>query len=151
MTDFSIAGICANASMDEHRSKVFEFERAMLAAPQVELRVEHIYGDGWYAREMHVPAGVIVSGAVHRFINSNMLARGEMILASEDGLMHVKAPYYVVSPPGTKRIAQTMTDCVWVTYLATDERDPEKIEALFTTNDEQEYLAMQKNPTLEGK
>lgn len=151
MPDLSIANLFDPISPEEHRSKVFEFERAMLAAPQVELQVEHHFGHNVVAREMRAPAGVIISGRIHLFENLNMLMQGEMILATEAGPVHLKAPCTIVSPPGTKRIAQTITPCVWTTVIGTSERDPEKIEAMFTTNDEQQYLAMSKNLTLEGE
>lgn len=148
--DFPISETCQPLTPGQHRAKVFEFERAMLQAPQVELRVEHVYGDGWYARELHIPADVVVSGSVHKFINSNMLARGEMMLGTESGPLRVTAPYFVVSPPGTKRIVHTLTECVWISLHVTDERDPEKIREIFTTNDEQECLAMSEKTKLEG-
>jgi hypothetical protein len=52
----------------------------------------------------------------------------------------VSAPFTVVSPPGTKRIAIAVTDCVWTTILGTDETDPEVIEKHFTIKTEKEYL-----------
>jgi hypothetical protein len=62
----------------------------------------------------------------------------------------VSAPFTIVSPPGTKRIACTHTECVWTTFFVTKETDPEKILAEFTTNDEQEYLSCRGNQETEG-
>ncbi len=126
---------------DIPRSKVFEIEEKMRAMPQVALRVEHHYSPNVYARELHIPAGVALTGRVHKFDNMNILTQGEMSVSTEHGMKRIKAPYTIVSPAGTKRIALAHTDCIWTTILGTDETDPEKIEALFTTNDEQEYLA----------
>lgn len=151
MSDLSIAELLQPISPEQHRAQVFAFERTMLFAPQVELEVEHHFGHNVVAREMRAPAGVIISGRIHLFENLNMLLQGEMILATESGPVHLKAPCTIVSPPGTKRIAQTLTPCVWTTIIGTSERDPEKIEEMFTTNDEQQYLAMSKNLTLEGE
>jgi hypothetical protein len=63
-----------------------------------------------------------------------------MRLLTDEGFKDVSAPYTVVSPPGTKRIALALTDCVWTTILATPETDIEKIEEIFVCKTEEEYL-----------
>jgi hypothetical protein len=70
----------------------------------------------------------------------NILSGGEISVSTQDGIMRVSAPFTVVSPPGTKRIAYAHTDCTWTTILATEETDPEKIEAHFTVATEKEFL-----------
>ena len=52
----------------------------------------------------------------------------------------VEAPFTVVSPAGTKRIARTLTDCVWTTVHGTDEVDLNIIEKTFIAKNEQEWL-----------
>jgi hypothetical protein len=138
-------------SQSELRAMVTRFETEQLKKPQVELKVFHHFSKGVYARELHIPAGMEVTGAIHKHSNMNTLSMGSMLLVMEDGLYYVKAPYTVASPSGTKRAALSLTDCVWTTYFGTDETDPEKILREFTTNDEQQYLAMSKNLTLEGE
>jgi len=59
---------------------------------------------------------------------------------TEDGIKEVEAPFTVVSPAGTKRIAYAHTDCVWTTILNTNLNNPEQIEKEFTTDDENEWL-----------
>lgn len=123
------------------RARVFEFEREQAKKPQVQLRVETHFAPGIYARELHIPAGTEITGRVHRFENFNILSQGEMIVTTDIGVEHVRAPYSCVSRAGTKRAARTLTDCIWTTILGTNETDPEIIQKLFTTNDEQEFLA----------
>lgn len=134
-----------------NRAKVATIEQELLRHPQVELRVEHYFSPGVYARELHIPKGTILTGRVHKFENMNILSQGEMSVMTERGMQRVKAPFTVISPPGTKRIAYAHEDCVWTTILGTDELDSEKIELQFTTNDEAEYLAFRKTLNLEGK
>jgi hypothetical protein len=113
----------------------------MLSMPQVELPVRHYFSPGVYARELTIPAGVCLTGAVHRYEQLNILSKGTMKVLLEDGtIQEVSAPFTVVSPPGTKRIAVTLTDCVWTTILGTDETDPEIIEKHFVIKSEKEYL-----------
>jgi len=41
---------------------------------------------------------------------------------------------------GNQRIAYAHTECTWTTILATEEKDPELIEAQFTVATQQEFL-----------
>lgn len=63
-----------------------------------------------------------------------------MQVLTEDGIQEVSAPFIVVSPAGTKRIAYAVTDCVWTTILGTRETDPEKIEKEFVLKTKEAYL-----------
>lgn len=136
---------------DEFRAKVFAMEREMLKQPQAEIKVVHHFSPGLYARELHIPEDVFLTGAIHKFTNMNILSQGEISVLTENGIVRVQAPFTVVSPPGTKRIAYTHTDCVWTTFFPTDETDVEKIVAMFTTNDEQEYLTHNEMLLLKGE
>ncbi|MFZ6769937.1 hypothetical protein ACO0LM_23020 [Undibacterium sp. Di26W] len=132
------------------RQQVNELEAAMKKLPQVELKVVNHFANGVYARELHIPVGVTLTGRIHKYDNLNILSQGEMLVTTEAGLVHVKAPFTVVSPAGTKRIATTLTDCIWTSIHGTDETDIDKIEQHFTAGDDQEYLDHCKKLTLEG-
>lgn len=112
----------------------------MLKMPQVELPVRHDFSPGVYARTLTIPEGVCLTGAVHKYEQLNILSKGTMKVLTEDGIQEVSAPFIVVSPPGTKRIAYAITDCVWTTILGTNETDPETIEKDFTLKTKEEYL-----------
>lgn len=118
------------------------FEDFNFNRPQVELEVIIHRSPGIHARELRIPAGVELSGAVHLFENLNILSGGTMDLLTENGIERVTAPFTCVSPPGTKRIARAVTDCVWTTILGTDEQDEEKVAEKFTTQTEASYLAL---------
>jgi hypothetical protein len=66
----------------------------------------------------------------------NILSKGEISVLTEDGIKRVSAPFHVVSPAGTKRIAYAHEDCVWTTIHGTEENDLEKIEAHFIAQSE---------------
>lgn len=122
------------------RQAVFDMERLMLQYPQVELKVKHYFSKGVYARELHIPAGVILTGEIHKFENLNILSQGKIEVLTEKGMEAVEAPFTVVSPAGTKRIARAITDCVWTTVHGTDENDLNIIEKTFIAKSEQEWL-----------
>jgi hypothetical protein len=143
------AGI--NSQTKITREHVISLENQILNLPQLDLRVEHHFSEGVYARELHIPAGTILTGKIHKFTNLNILSKGEISVLSENGIERVTAPFTVVSPPGTKRVAYTHTDCVWTTIHGTYEQDLDKIEEIFTTNNEQEYLAFVESLVIENK
>lgn len=144
----SLAGALATAdaehslTLGQVRALAQGFEDFNFSRPQVELEVIIHHSPGIHARELRIPAGVELSGAVHLFENLNILSGGTMDLLTENGIERVTAPFTCVSPPGTKRIARAVTDCVWTTILGTDELDEQKIAEQFTTKNEASYLAL---------
>lgn len=93
------------------RAQILQAERLMRELPQLAIEPAHTFGPGFYARTIEVPAGATLTGKVHSTEHIFILSRGEMLLATEDGRRHVKAPFQCVSRPGLKRIGHALTDC----------------------------------------
>jgi hypothetical protein len=122
------------------RDKVFAAETYLKEQPQLQLETSHYFSKGVYAREIKIPAGTILTGEIHKFQNLNILSKGTMQVLTENGIQEVEAPFTVVSPAGTKRIAYTLTDCVWTTIHGTDETNLKVIEHTFIAKSEEEWL-----------
>lgn len=133
------------------RDKVFALERAMLKEPTAYVSggkrniddlcpVKHYFSHGVYAREIFIPKGTVLIGKIHKYTQLNIMSKGELSVLTEEGIKRVKAPFTIVSPPGTKRIAYAHEDTIWTTVHGTDEIDLEKIEAHFIAQSEQDYL-----------
>lgn len=132
------------------RAKVFAAEDQIRALPPAALRVTHHFSQGVYARELFIPKGTVLTGKIHKHENLNIMSAGELSVLTEEGMKRVRAPFTVVSPPGTKRIAYAHEDTVWTTIHGTDETDVEKIEEMFVAESEQEFLTFcQKQKELE--
>lgn len=123
------------------RDKVGMIEQEMFKHEQLELPVKHYFSHGVYARELFIPKDTLLTGKIHRYQQINILSKGDISVLTEDGVLRVQAPFTVVSPPGTKRLAYAHEDCVWTTILPTNETDPDKIEQLFTSDSEADYAA----------
>jgi hypothetical protein len=122
----------ATLSKPEIRAFIAAIEdQAIVRADQVEIPPKHHFSKGVYAREISIPKDTVVIGKIHKHQNLNILSQGEMLLVSVDGVMHVKAPYTIVSSPGVKRLALALSDCVWTTIHGTNETDIDKIENEF--------------------
>lgn len=133
------------------RFKVFAFEKLLKEYPQLELKVYHHFSKGVYARELHIPAGVILTGEIHKFENLNILSQGTIEVLTEKGVERVEAPFTIVSPAGTKRVARALTDCVWTTIHGTELKDINEIRQCFIAADEQEWLEFSGQNQLEFK
>lgn len=122
------------------RTKIELAEEAMRQFPQLDLPVKHHFADGVYARELFIPRDTILTGKIHKYSQLNILSLGEISVLTDEGVKRVRAPFALVSPPGTKRIAYAHEDCVWTTVHGTHEKDLEKIEEHFIAQSEAEYL-----------
>ena len=107
---------------------------------RAELHVEHYFSPGVYARALFIPKDTLLTGKIHKYENLNILAKGSMDVLIDGEICSVQAPFIVVSPPGTKRIAHTHEDCIWITIHGTDLIDINEIEQKFIAQNEQEFL-----------
>lgn len=131
--------------------KIFAFEKLSRQHQQVELKTIHHFSKGVYAREVHIPAGVILTGHIHKFENLNILSEGIIEVLTEKGMERVEAPFTIVSPAGTKRVARAITNCVWTTVHGTEETNLDIIEKTFIVKSEDEWLEFKNVSQLEFK
>ena len=68
----------------ERRDRIQSFENALMGMPQVELKVTHYFADGLYAREMFIPKGTMLTGALHLFEHINVCSQGDISVYTED-------------------------------------------------------------------
>jgi hypothetical protein len=122
------------------RQKVERMEVEMLEHPQVPIVPVHYFGDGVYAREITIPKDTLLTGKIHKYEQINILSKGDISVLTDKGVVRVQAPFTVVSPSGTKRIAYAHEECVWTTILRTDLTDPDEIEDYFVVDTDRQYL-----------
>jgi quercetin dioxygenase-like cupin family protein len=110
------------------REQICALERELLKLPQQSIPVTHYFAPGLYARRIDIPATATLTGKIHRFGHLNILAAGEIIVWTEEGMRHLVAPAVIVSQPGIKRAGHALTDCTWITVHATEQTDPDAAE-----------------------
>lgn len=132
------------------REKAERLEKVLLTAPQVDCPVREYFAPGIYAREITLPAGTVLVGAVHKMANLAILSKGRLILATDNGPIEISAPYTLTVKPGAKNAATALEDSVWTNFLPnpTDEKDPEKLAEMFTESKACELLGGSKNAQL---
>ena len=109
------------------REAVEQIEDAMQGMPPAFLPIKHYFANGMYAREMTMPAGAIVTGAIHKTTHFCILSQGRVRVMSEDGIDEFVAPAIIISQPGTKRAIHALEDTVWTNIHATNETDLDKL------------------------
>lgn len=105
------------------REKVERLEASMIGHEPIECPIRHIFASGIYAREMTVPAGVTLTGAVHKTCHLSILSKGRVVVATEDGVIELAAPSTLVAQPGAKRAIHALEETVWTTIHATETTD----------------------------
>ena len=110
---------------------ILALEREMEQMPNRihDMTVVHHFAPGVYARELHIPAGTLLTGKMHKTTHLNVVSAGDITVWTEEGMKRISAPFTFVSYPGTKRIGLAHTDTVWTTIHVTNETDLDKIEA----------------------
>jgi quercetin dioxygenase-like cupin family protein len=71
---------------------------------------KHTFADGIYVREMSIPKGEAVIGAIHKHLHVWILLSGCIRVATEDSVEEYKAPCTVLSRPGIKRVIYAVED-----------------------------------------
>lgn len=128
------------------RTKILSVEERLrnavaAGAEEANCPLKHHFAPGAYGREIFIPAGSLVVGKIHKHAHLNMLMKGRVSVATEEGVKHLEAPLTMVSPPGTKRVVYAHEDTVWVTVHLTNETDLEKIEDHVIAKSYDEYTA----------
>lgn len=95
----------------------------------------HHFIPGAYGRELHIPAGTILVGKIHRAPCFNFVNAGTITVLTEDGIKTITAPAFFRSDAGVKRVGVAHTDTVWITMHPTNETDLERLEAEITAPD----------------
>lgn len=108
---------------------------------QVEIKPVHRFADGLYAREIFIPKGTLLTGKIHKREHLNIVALGEISVLTEAGPQRIKAPFTMVSLPGTKRVGYAHEDTVWITVHATDETRVELVEDELVVDTYDQYQA----------
>ena len=120
-------------AVPQEHAPIYRLEAQLLALPQVEMPVEHHHCAGLYARTMHIPAGTVLTGAVHRHECFFVVRQGLLYVTTDNGVRKLKAGDMFVTPAGTKRAGVAMSECVVTTFHAnpTGETDPQALWDLF--------------------
>lgn len=115
----------------------------MLNMPQAEVKTNHYFCEGCYAREITIPSGVLIVGAKHKTEHFHVISKGECVISNMGKDEVFKAPFTGVTKQGSKRAILALTETVFTTFHPTEETDINKIEQAIIEN---EGLKISNNP-----
>jgi hypothetical protein len=110
------------------REAIERLEAEVLKLPQVDLHTTHALAGGVYARTIFIPAGTVLTGAVHKKDHINIL-QGDITAWTEGGVRRFTGHHVLESKAGAKRAGVAHADTTWTTVCRTDLTDIEAIEA----------------------
>ena len=130
--------------------QILHFEDRLAKRPQIECPVREWFVDGLYAREISVPQNTYVTGAEHKHRHLCMLSLGEATVVTVKGMKRLKAPCTFIADPG-KLVGYAHTDCVFTSFHATAETDPDKVIEELCTSTRDELQGGSRNKQLLNK
>lgn len=132
------------------REKAERLEAAMLALPQADCPVHHYFAPGLYAREMTIPKGVTVTGAIHKTEHLIVVSMGLLRVSTEGGWRDVAAGETIVCKPGMKNAVHALETSRWTNFLPNPENitDTDRLTELFTESKASELLGGADNKQL---
>lgn len=126
----------ANVLRTYCRDDIVRLENAMLDLPE-EVKVDlkdatlHHFAPGVYVRELRIPAGVCLTGKIHKHEIMNILVSGTIQVTTDNGIEELTGPMIFNSAAGSKKAGFTLTDVVWLNVHPTESTDLEEIEEEF--------------------
>ena len=139
-----LAHILGDIQQRAYIDTVRDVQKQLSESPDViDVPVQHHFAPGVYMRQMDAAAGTLVVSKMHRTEHMNILLKGSLTVATEDGIQLMTAPCVLKSMPGTKLIGYFHEDSSWITIHPTSDTDLEKIEQQVIVPDDEidQFLA----------
>lgn len=136
------------AIQETTREKVNRLEDALRSVPQVDCPIRHHFAPGIYAREITIPKGTVLTGAIHKQESLVVLSAGRLRLVTDDGTVEISAPYTLTCKAGAKNAALALEDSVWTNFFATEETDQDKLVEILTESKASDLLGGDTNQQL---
>lgn len=109
------------------REQILNIEKFILDCPQAETPTSHYFSPGIYAREMFIPAGTVLTGAVHKTEHLVQFV-GDITVLTDGGMQRLTGRHTFVSKPGAKRVGYAHADTWCTGFFATNKTNIEELE-----------------------
>jgi quercetin dioxygenase-like cupin family protein len=103
--------------------------------------IKHIFADGLYAKETHIPAGMRLGKHTHSYTHFSILAKGSVVVRSGKDWATYEAPACIEIKADIEHEVQALTDATWYCVHSTDETDEEKIDQVLIHKGEEQWQA----------
>ncbi len=131
------------------KNKILNFENVLLSleeSQKIQLHITHFHANGIYAREMKMPKGIVLTGAIHKYDHICVLNIGKICVVDEfEGSRILEAPCTFVSKAGVKRAFEALEDSVFTTFHKCIETEESKIWDALVSKNYEEYAKFMEN------
>ena len=142
--DMPRLGLIAMTNQVWSQEKILQLENQIQKAiddgvfPAMPNAVTHEFCNGMYARTLFLPAGGLLTGAIHKDESFFLIRSGVIIITTDEGTAEVGPGFLAVTKPGTKRAGLALTDCTVTTVHPNpdNETDPDRIWDQYTVEPE---------------
>ncbi len=125
-----------------HAPEFDKLEAAMACAPQACCPVSHRFTPGLYIREILLPAGTLLTSAIHKTEHPFVVSAG-IVRVMEPGQppVTIEAPYTGITTPGTRRLLYAIEDTIWTTFHPTTRGEDEMDQIMLDLVEDPPHLA----------
>ena len=109
-------------------SSVSAMHAKMVGTFAVDPCIVHNFSDGLYAKQMTIPKGFVAGQHAHSFSHLSILAKGKVIVETDEGEQTYEAPACIEIKKQTNHMITALEDTVWFCVHATDETDIDRID-----------------------
>lgn len=88
----------------------------------------HHFSDGLYAKELVIPKDMGIVQHSHKYAHLSILAKGRVIVISDDKEQEYKAPACIEIKAGVHHKVISLEDAIWYCIHATEETDADKVD-----------------------
>jgi len=88
----------------------------------------HHFGGGTYAKEMQVPAGMVVEKHMHDFTHLSILASGKAAVTIDGKTQTITGPHCLTVEAGKQHTIFAITNLVWYCVHATECTDADEVD-----------------------
>jgi len=114
---------------------ISDLHKQMVGTFEIDLGTVHNFSDGLYAKQMFVPKGYMVGQHAHAFSHLSILAKGKVIVRTDNETTTYTAPACLEIKKGIQHAIEALEDTVWFCIHATDETNINKIDKVLIESD----------------
>lgn len=131
---------------------IYKLEQEIYNLPRVEMPVFHDFCHGVYARSLVIPAGTVLTGAVHKDECFFVVRSGSILITTDNGTIKADAGFMSITKPDTKRAGLALVDTLVTTFHANPEelREPKKMWDYYTVPAPENIIEVLKKAELEA-
>ena len=114
---------------------ISDLHKQMVGTFEIDLGTVHNFSDGLYAKLIFVPKGYMVGQHAHAFSHLSILAKGKVIVRTDNETTTYTAPACLEIKKGINHAIEALEDTVWFCIHATNETDVNNIDEVLITKD----------------